>query len=168
MPKTRARFNWVIEKMFKFKILLLVMFVSGCVTVKNPMPGQVSGNWENVNLVYSRLVLNSEGNGYLVFAGKEGKSEIYLVNDFNSVEEGFTVNLIDLADREAEPEPLKGTLYEFGSLCLEDIDTDDTEEICYMKTSDIEQSRNTAIQALQNLNNKTRNEMNGSDEPPIR
>ena len=154
--------------MYKLRIfiLLLASVFAGCATINNPGPQQIAGVWENVNLFYSRLEIDADGNGYLIIPGYDGQSEMYLIRDFKSSDNGFTVNLIDVGEGKADPAPLRGTLYEQGSLCLEDVDEGDTEAYCFMKIGDIERARSSALQAIEKLNDLNRIEINGTIEHP--
>ena len=135
------------------RLLLIILFVSGCTTIKKPSPQSVAGVWEHSNFLYTRLDLDEKGNGSMVSALKDSEATVYLVSEYQILSEGFSVKLTDIEDPIEGSEIVNFVFYELGILCLKDSKTGD-EDFCFMRSNDLEQSKSSAIQAIESLNNK--------------
>lgn len=148
------------------RLIVLLIFLSGCEIVPNPSPSQIAGDWEHTNHVYIRLYLNSMGNGFAIIPIDGSEEVVYEIDTFISDENGFTISMKETTEPESEKTAFKGTLYKYGALCFDEL-LDESEsieqEICFLRVSKINQSRDKAIKKLENLNNNKPNITNSSD-----
>ena len=139
------------------RLLIVVFLISGCTSIKTPSPQLLTGVWEHSNVFYSKLDLDKNGNGVMVSAFKDSEPTAYSVGEYQILPKGFSVKLTNLEDDTEVPEVVNFVLYEVGILCMKDIETGD-EDFCFMRSEDLEQSKNSAVQVIENLNNKFKNE----------
>lgn len=134
-------------------LILLVLLMSGCATIKNPLPESVSGSWEHSNIFYARLKLDNDGNGYLVNSFKTSETSVYAVGEYQSTQDGFSVKLTNINDEAESPEIVDLVLYDIGLLCIRDSETGD-EDFCFMESADLDESKASATQVLDALTDK--------------
>jgi hypothetical protein len=103
----------------------------------------------------------------VIYSFKASEASVYSVSEYQALPDGFSAKFTNISDETELPEIMNLVLYEMGILCIKDPETGD-EDFCFMRSNDLEQSKASAIQALENLNNKKRNALEGSVEPPIR
>ena len=132
-------------------LILLIVLMSGCATIRNPLPESVAGSWEHSHVFYARLKLNNEGNGYLVNSFKTSETSVYAVSEYQSTQDGFSVKLTNINDKAESPEIVELVLYDIGLLCIRDSETGD-EDFCFMESADLDESKASATQVLDALN----------------
>lgn len=148
-------------------ILSAAIFLNGCVPVKNPWPNQIEGTWEHISLLYVRMELDKNAEGWLVSSDQEGKLNVFEVRGFISYESNFSIDVRDVDDPEGEVKKTNGTIYTNGKLCLDMLNAEELIPFCFMKLTDIQVSRIKVFNELEKLNNKKRNELEGFDESSI-
>ena len=164
-----AHAGGVIERSVVRRLLIFILLVSGCTTIKMPSSQSLTGVWEHSSIFYSRLDLNEKGNGSMVTAFRDSEATVYSVSEYQTLKEGFSIKLTNIEDGSEAPEVVNFVLYEVGVLCMKDSETEG-EDFCFMRSEDLEQSKSSAVQVLESLNNKFKNEnaASGSDASSTR
>lgn len=120
--------------------------------IRDPKPAELIGVWEKVDWAgFSYLSITDESSGTLVLAYPEVQSEVALLK-FSFLENGILQVLwFDDADDQARPDILEGQMLGKSFCIIDPIDQDANFEMCFMKSGDIEISRNRAIEKLNEL-----------------
>lgn len=139
-----------LNKMGK-QMLFLLLFawgLSGCSSLFAKRLGteDIEGVWESVGFVpYARLTFSESGEGVLVAVYGEESYAVFTLNNFESQEAGFTVNVVDNS-RNGEAEKLEGSFFN-GQLNLKGV-ADDDEGVWFTKAERLAAFKRFALEKL--------------------
>ena len=146
--------------MKKTIMLASILFLSGCVSLFSPSKpisiSDIQGTWEGIQLGYSLLEIEEDGNGYMVFTFGRDAYDVYKITDISFKDGPFIISL-KRDTKDAELSQIQGKLISDNILVLSEIgngseEPDDT--LFFMRETIIQELRMKSKEKLKEIKRK--------------